>query len=125
MKRKPAGSNHKAVTKYLSENGAATPAEIAKATKVKGNIYQIMNKMVSLGLVEKVGKVYITADSFVDDENTVKPQPGKFVPPPHPNAEKISLLLDEIDHVGAGIRTLEATLNYLNRRVEQLSEIVY
>lgn len=124
MKRKPAGSNHKAITKYLSENGAATPADIAKATKVKGNIYQTMNKMVALGLAEKVGKVYVTTDSSTDSENVVKPQSGKFVPPPHPNAEKIDFLLDEIDHVSAGIKTLQATLNYLNRRVEQISESV-
>jgi len=122
MKRKPAGSNHKAITKYLSENGAATPANIAKATKVKSNIYQTMNKMVALGLVEKVGKEYITAKSPTGGENVVKPQPGKFVPSPHPNEAKISVLFDEIDHVSAGIKTLQAALNYLNRRVEQLTE---
>jgi hypothetical protein len=122
MKRKPAGSNHKAITKYLSENGASSAADIRKATKVKGNIYLTMNKMVALGLVKKVGKLYVTANSPVDSEDTVKPQPEKFVPLPHPNQERIALLLDEIDHVRGGIETLETTLNYLDRRVQQLSE---
>jgi hypothetical protein len=119
MKRKPAGSNHKAITKYLSENGAATPADIAKATKVKGNIYQTMNKMVALGLVEKVGTKY---SRTLAPETQSEPEQAKFQP--HPNAEKIGFLLDEIDHVSAGIKTLQATLNYLNRRVEQISESV-
>jgi predicted AAA+ superfamily ATPase len=122
MKRKPAGSNHKAITKYLSENGAASAIDIRRATRVRGNIYLTMNKMVALGLVKKVGKLYVTANSPIDSEDTVEPQPEKFVPLTHPNQERIALLLDEIDYVRDGIETLETTLNYLDRRVQQLSE---
>jgi hypothetical protein len=116
MKRKPAGSNHKAITKYLSENGAATPADIAKATKVKGNIYQTMNKMVALGLVEKVGKVYVTTDG----ENVVKPQPKKTEA--SPTRVQLNAIQVEIDYVNDGIDMLSTTLNYLYRRRDQLVE---
>lgn len=120
MKRKPAGSNHKAITKYLSENGAATPANIAKATKVKGNIYQTMNKMVALGLVEKVGKVYVTANSSTDSENVVKPQSKKIET--SPTRVQLNAIQVEIDYVNDGIDMLSTTLNYLYRRRDQLVE---
>jgi len=119
MKRKPAGSNHKAVEKFLQEVGEASAIEIKRAAKVRGNIYQTMSKMESLGLVKKTGKKY-----SISGGGETKPAPQKplFTPPPHPNEAKIDFLVDEIDHVRAGIETLETTLNYLERRVEQLSE---
>jgi hypothetical protein len=39
MKRKPAGSNHKAIETFLMD-GSASAIDIKRATKVKGNIYQ-------------------------------------------------------------------------------------
>jgi predicted transcriptional regulator len=57
MKRKPAGSNHKAIETFLMD-GSASAIDIKRATKVKGNIYQTLNKMVSLGLIKKVGTKY-------------------------------------------------------------------
>jgi hypothetical protein len=117
MKRKPAGSNHKVIDTFLMNESSASAAQIKRATKVKGNIYVTLNKMVALGLVKKVGTKYSRA---LAPETQSKPEQAKFQP--HPNAEKIGFLLDEIDHVSAGIQTLQATLNYLNRRAEQLTE---
>ena len=116
MKRKPAGSNHKAIEKFLMD-GSASAIDIKRATKVKGNIYQTLNKMVSLGLIKKVGTKY---NITLAPETQSKPEQAKVQP--HPNEAKISVLFDEIEHVSAGIQTLQATLNYLNRRVEQLTE---
>jgi hypothetical protein len=118
MKRKPAGSNHKAIEKFLMD-GSASAIDIRRATKVKGNIYQTLNKMVSLGLIKKVGTKYSIT---LAPETQSKPEPQQAKIQPHPNEAKISVLFDEIEHVSAGIQTLQATLNYLNRRVEQLTE---
>jgi hypothetical protein len=118
MKRKPAGSNHKAIETFLMD-GSASAIDIKRATKVKGNIYQTLNKMVSLGLIKKVGTKY---NITLAPETQSKPEPQQARIQPHPNEAKISVLFDEIEHVSAGIQTLQATLNYLNRRVEQLTE---
>lgn len=116
MKRKPAGSNYKAIETFLMD-GSASAADIKRATRVKGNIYVTLNKMVNLGLIKKSGTKYSRS---LAPETQSKPQQAKVQP--HPNEAKISVLFDEIDHVSAGIQTLQATLNYLNRRVEQLTE---
>lgn len=121
MKRKPAGSNHKAVEKFLQEVGEASAIQIKRAAKVRGNIYQTMSKMESLGLVKKIGKKYSVSGGG-ETKPIQQTQQSSFTPPPHPNASKIDVLIDEIDHVRAGIQTLEATLNYLERRVQQLTE---
>lgn len=117
MNRKPAGSNHKAIEAFLF-NRSASAIDIRRATKVKGNIYQTLNKMITLGLIKKSGTKYNIA---LTPEKQSKPEPQAKVQP-HPNEAKISVLIDEIDHVSAGIKTLQAALNYLNRRVEQLTE---
>lgn len=118
MNRKPAGSNHKAIEAFLF-NRSASAIDIRRATKVKGNIYQTLNKMITLGLIKKVGTKYNIA---LAPEKQSKPEPQQAKIQPHPNEAKISVLIDEIHHVSAGIKTLEAALNYLNRRVEQLTE---
>ena len=116
MKRKPAGSNHKVIDTFLMNEGSASAAQIKRATKVKGNIYQTMNKMVALGLVEKVGKVYVTTDG----ENVVKPQPKKTEA--SPTRVQLNAIQVEIDYVNDGIDMLSTTLNYLYRRRDQLVE---
>lgn len=135
MKRKPAGSNHKAIETFLM-NGSASAAEIKRATKVKGNIYITLNKMVTLGLIKKSGTKYsITlapethknidiSDAAFDQakQNLKEAYERKAKFELNPNKAKINVLIDEIEYVSAGIQTLQATLNYLNRRVEQLTE---
>ena len=118
MKRKPAGSNHKAINTFLTDVGTASAAEIKRATKVKGNIYITLNKMVNLGLIKKSGTKYSCAPA---PETQSKPEPQQAKVQPHPNEAKISVLVDEIDYVNAGIHSLQATLNYLERRVQQLT----
>jgi hypothetical protein len=120
MKRKPAGSNHKVIDTFLMNEGSASAAQIKRATKVKGNIYQTMNKMVALGLVEKVGKVYVTTDSSIDGKNVVKPQPKKTET--SPTRVQLNAIQVEIDYVNDGIDMLSTTLNYLYRRRDQLVE---
>lgn len=115
MKRKPAGSNHKAIQKFLSNEGEASAIEIKRATKVRGSIYQILSKMVDLGLLKKIGNKYrITLAG--ETQNKPNPQP----PASNPAKNKIDLLLDEIEYVKAGMKSLDITLSYLERRVEQL-----
>ena len=118
MKRKPAGSNHKAIETFLMNEGSASAAEIKRATKVKGNIYVTLNKMVSLGLIKKSGTKY---SRTLAPETQSKPEPQQAKVQAHPNEAKISVLVDEIDYVNAGIHSLQATLNYLERRVQQLT----
>ncbi len=115
MKRKPAGSNYKAIETFLM-NGSASAVEIKRATKVKGNIYITLSKMVSLGLIKKVGTKY---SRTLAPETQSKPEQAEVQS--HPNEAKISVLVDEIDYVNAGIHSLQATLNYLERRVQQLT----
>jgi hypothetical protein len=116
MKRKPVGSNHKAIQKFLQNVDEASAAEIKRATKTRSNIYQILNKMIDLGLIKKNDKKYRIA---LGGETQKKPEPQLSVPTP--NARRIVLLIDEIEHIKAGITSLNITLNYLERRVEQLS----
>ena len=115
MKRKPAGSNHEAIQKFLFNESEASAAEIKRATKVRGSIYQILSKMVDLGILKKIDNKYrITLGS--EKQNKPNPQP----PASNPVKNKIDLLLDEIEYVKAGMKSLDITLSYLERRVEQL-----
>lgn len=120
MNRKPAGSNHKAIEAFLF-NRSASAIDIRRATKVKGNIYQTLNKMITLGLIKKVGTKYNIALA-PEKQSKPEPEPQQAKVQPHPNEAKISVLIDEIDYVNAGIHSLNATLNYLERRVEQLTK---
>lgn len=122
MKRKPAGSNHKAIQKFLSNEGEASAIEIKKATRVRGSIYSILSKMVDLGILKKTDNKYrITLGG--EKQNKPNPQPPAPNPQPparNPDKNKIDFLLDEIEYVKAGITSLNITLSYLERRVEQL-----
>lgn len=119
MKRKPAGSNFKIIKEYLSLCGPASAAEIKRATKVKGNIYVTLNKMVKDGFINRSGKLYVLQVS--DPLPTLKPEtrtnPGLNS---NPNEPLIRTLITELEYVQDGIITLQTTKNYLVRRIEFL-----
>lgn len=113
MKRKPAGSNFKIIKEYLSLCGPASAAEIKRATKVKGNIYMTLGKMIADGVITRNGRLYL-----LEVYNPLPtPEPEVKV---NPNEPLIRTLIAELEYVQDGITTLQTTKNYLVRRIEFL-----
>ena len=111
--RKPSGKNQKLIVTYLNKVGAASAAEIAKATKIRSNIYTILSKMCDSKQITKNGKLY---EGQVINELPKQQPEVKF----NPNENLIRALSKELEYVQDGITTLQTTENYLVRRIEFL-----
>ena len=115
MKRKPAGSNFKTIKEYLSLCGPASAAEIKRATKVKGNIYVTLGKMIADGVITRNGRLYP-----LEVYNPLPTPEPEVKVDPNPNEALIRTLIAELEYVQDGITTLQTTKNYLVRRIEFL-----
>lgn len=117
--RKSSGNNQKTIITYLNKVGAATAAQIAKETKIRGNIYTILAKMCDDKQIIKSGKQYQgpIINKIFEEFDKIKEQPEVKV---NPNEGLIKTLTKELGYVIDGIDTLEVTKNYLERRIEFL-----
>jgi len=120
-KRRAAGKNQELIINYLDEMGSASAAEIAKATKIRSNIYTILSKMCDGGEITKNGKYYEssilneTLDDFLKPREAIKVDVEDIY-----NSTHIDIIKEEIEYVEEGIKMLETTKNYLLRRLDQL-----
>jgi len=119
-KRRAAGKNQELIINYLDEVGSASAAEIAKATKIRSNIYTILSKMCDEGQITKNGKCYEssilnTLDDFLKPREEIKVDVEDIY-----NSTHIDIIKEEIEYVEEGIKMLETTKNYLLRRLDQL-----
>lgn len=107
----------KVVMNHLAKEGASTAADIQKETKIRGNIYTLLARMVAAGHISKSDKLY-----DISSEHEMK---NSGLLPLRMESNKkhealITTFIKEIDFVNDGIRNLEMTRSYLLRRVEQL-----
>lgn len=130
MKKKIRGANFDVVLKFLDKNGATSAIDIQKATKIKGNIYTLLQRMLTKGQITKVGKLYSIdrrmplflgksrslsgekISNLIHQKSQPQPQPQ-----PNPYA---NILKREHEHIMQGIQQLQITANYLNLRIKEL-----
>jgi len=121
MKRKPAGSNQKRIIKYLNKVGTASAAEIARGVGIGNNIYTILSKMCEDGDITRNGKYYESPILNETPDDSIKPrEPITVDIEDIYNATHIDIIKEEIEFVEEGIKALETTKSYLQRRLEQL-----
>ena len=114
MKKKARGANFGIIRDYLLKYGPTSAADIQKATKVKGNIYTMLQAMVNRKTIKRVGKLYQpTIDTAIKHDI----EPSIKTPQPNPLA---NILKREHDHVMSGIHQLQIAANYLNLRIKEL-----
>jgi hypothetical protein len=114
MKKKPRGANFGIIRDYLLKYGPTSAADIQKATKVKGNIYTMLQAMVNRKIIKRVGKLY---QPTID--TAIKHDIAPSVKPPQPNP-LANILKREHEHIMQGIQQLQITANYLNLRIKEL-----
>ena len=132
MKKKIRGANFDVVLKFLDKNGATSAIDIQKATKIKGNIYTLLQRMLTKGQITKVGKLYsidrrmplflgksrsLSGEKISDlihQKSQPQPQPQ---PQPNPYA---NILKREAEHLASGIEQLTIARNYILLRIKEL-----
>jgi hypothetical protein len=118
-------TNMQKILKAL-KSGPKTQADLMRETKVK-NTYQITSDAVKKGLLTKEnGLVKLNGLPVAVDETTkvtakeINNVVGRLDPQwPWPSYKIIPMLEAEIKNIDAGIRSLEITKSYLQRRVEE------
>jgi hypothetical protein len=108
------------------KSGPKTQADLMRETKVK-NTYQIISDAVKKGLLTKEnGLVKLNGLPVAVDETTkvstkeINNVIGRLNPQwPWPSYKVIPMLEAEIKNIDDGIRSLEITKSYLQRRVEE------
>lgn len=114
MKKKSNGQNFEIIKNHLKEKGVAYASQIQKATKIKGNIYTMLQSMVNRKIVKKIGRLYsLTAETPTQHKIDMIPKP---TPQPNPYA---NILKREHEHIMQGIQQLQITANYLALRIKE------
>lgn len=128
MKKKARGANFDVVLKFLDKNGATSAIDIQKATKIKGNIYTLLQRMLTKKQITKVGKLYsidrrmplfLGKSRSLNGEkisNLIHQQPQ---PQPQPNPYA-NILKREAEHLASGIEQLTIARNYILLRIKEL-----
>lgn len=118
-------TNMQKILKAL-KSGPKTQADLMRETKVR-NTYQIISDAVKKGLLTKEnGLVKLNGLPVAVDETTkvsakeVSNVVGRLNPQwPWPSNRVVQMLEAEIKNIDDGIRSLEITKSYLQRRVEE------
>jgi predicted transcriptional regulator len=110
----------KVVMNHLAKEGASTAANIQKETKIRGNIYTLLARMVAAGHISKSDKLYDISSEHEMKDNRLRLKDVLANSNQPRNNALIATFIKEIDFVNDGIRNLEMTRSYLLRRVEQL-----
>lgn len=133
MKKKARGANFDVVLKFLDKNGATSAINIQKATKIKGNIYTLLQRLLTKKQITKVGKLYSIdrrmplflgksrslSGEKISDLIHQKSQPQ---PQPQPNPYA-NILKREAEHLASGIEQLTIARNYILLRIKELERV--